>query len=84
MDAHGTCGFTSVFVGIETPTPAALIASKKKQNVRKDDLTILSMPYKHSRRRDSRSWEDSSLILMAIMPDALETHIRFIQSRHRD
>jgi hypothetical protein len=24
-------------VGIETPTPAALIATKKKQNVRKDD-----------------------------------------------
>ncbi len=37
MEAMIQAGFTSVFVGIETPTPAALIATKKKQNVRKDD-----------------------------------------------
>jgi radical SAM superfamily enzyme YgiQ (UPF0313 family) len=30
MDAMIQAGFTSVFVGIETPTPAALIATKKK------------------------------------------------------
>ena len=46
MDAMIQAGFTSVFVGIETPTPAALIATKKKQNVSKETLTILSMPYK--------------------------------------
>ena len=37
MDTMIQAGFTSVFVGIETPTPAALIATKKKQNVGKTD-----------------------------------------------
>ncbi len=37
MDAMVAAGFTSVFVGIETPTPEALIATKKKQNVGKHD-----------------------------------------------
>ena len=37
MDAMVAAGFTSVFVGIETPTPEALITTKKKQNVDKND-----------------------------------------------
>jgi hypothetical protein len=37
MEAMRQAGFTSVFVGIETPTAAALLATKKKQNVRTDD-----------------------------------------------
>jgi radical SAM superfamily enzyme YgiQ (UPF0313 family) len=37
MEAMIQAGFTSVFVGIETPTPAALLATKKKQNVCPDD-----------------------------------------------
>ncbi|MEK7075075.1 MAG: DUF4070 domain-containing protein [Patescibacteria group bacterium] len=37
MDAMIAAGFTSVFVGIETPTPEALIVTKKKQNVDKAD-----------------------------------------------
>lgn len=37
MDAMVQAGFTSVFVGIETPTPEALITTKKKQNIGKND-----------------------------------------------
>ena len=37
MDAMVAAGFNKVFVGIETPTPEALIVTKKKQNVGKTD-----------------------------------------------
>ena len=37
MEKMVQAGFTSVFVGIETPTPQALITTKKKQNVDKSD-----------------------------------------------
>ena len=40
MESMMQAGFTSVFVGIETPTPAALLATKKPQNVCKDDPTL--------------------------------------------
>lgn len=37
MDAMVAASFTSVFVGIETPTANALIITKKKQNIDKSD-----------------------------------------------
>ena len=75
MDAMMHAGFTSSFVGIETPTPAALIATKRNRTCAKKTLTILSMPYKHSRERlrghGGLSSSDGDT------PDAL-IHIRFI------
>ena len=41
MEAMVEAGFDAVFLGIETPTPEALIKTKKPQNVSKDDKNFL-------------------------------------------
>jgi Domain of unknown function (DUF4070)/Radical SAM superfamily len=79
MDAMIQAGFTSVFVGIETPTPAALIATKKKQNVRKDDPDY---PLHAVQTLQEKGFEVMGGFILGLdgdTPDAFDTHIRFIQ-----
>jgi radical SAM superfamily enzyme YgiQ (UPF0313 family) len=79
MDAMVQAGFTSVFVGIETPTPAALIATKKKQNVRKDDPDY---PLHAVQILQEKGFEVMGGFILGLdgdTPDAFDTHIRFIQ-----
>ena len=72
-------GFSSVFVGIETPTPAALIATKKKQNVRKDDPEY---PLHAIQTLQGKGFEVMGGFILGLdgdTPDAFDIHIRFIQ-----
>ena len=79
MEAMAQAGFTSVFVGIETPTPAALIATKKKQNVRKDDPEY---PLHAVHTLQAKGFEVMGGFILGLdgeTPEAFDTHIRFIQ-----
>ena len=79
MEAMVQAGFTSVFVGIETPTPAALIATKKKQNVRKDDPEY---PLHAVHTLQAKGFEVLGGFILGLdgdTPAVFDTHIRFIQ-----
>jgi radical SAM superfamily enzyme YgiQ (UPF0313 family) len=79
MDAMRQAGFTSVFVGIETPSPVALIATKKKQNVRKDDPHY---PLHAVHRLQAKGFEVMGGFILGLdgdTPEAFDTHIEFIQ-----
>ena len=79
MEAMVQAGFTSVFVGIETPTPAALIATKKKQNVRKDDPEY---PLHAVHTLQEKGFEVMGGFILGLdgdTPEAFDLHIRFIQ-----
>jgi len=79
MDAMVQAGFTSVFVGIETPTPAALIATKKKQNVSKEDPDY---PLHAVQTLQAKGFEVMGGFILGLdgdTPEAFDTHIRFIQ-----
>jgi len=79
MDAMIQAGFTSVFVGIETPTPAALITTKKPQNVRQDDPDY---PLHAVHTLQGKGFEVMGGFILGLdgdTPDAFDTHIRFIQ-----
>lgn len=79
MEAMIQAGFTSVFVGIETPTPAALIATKKKQNVRQDDPEY---PLHAVQTLQAKGFEVMGGFILGLdgeTPDAFDTHISFIQ-----
>ena len=79
MDAMVQAGFTSVFVGIETPTPAALIATKKKQNVSKEDPDYSLHAVQTLQAKGFEVMGGFILGLDGDTPDAFDTHIRFIQ-----
>jgi radical SAM superfamily enzyme YgiQ (UPF0313 family) len=79
MDAMVQAGFTSVFVGIETPTAAALVATKKKQNVRQDDPEY---PLHAVQTLQAKGFEVMGGFILGLdgdTPDAFDAHIRFIQ-----
>jgi hypothetical protein len=79
MEAMRQAGFTSVFVGIETPTAAALIATKKKQNVRKDDPEY---PLHAVHTLQAKGFEVMGGFILGLdgeTPEAFDTHIKFIQ-----
>ena len=79
MDAMVQAGFSSVFVGIETPTPAALITTKKKQNVRKDDPEY-SLHAIHTLQ--GKGFEVLGGFILGLdgeTPEVFDLHIRFIQ-----
>jgi radical SAM superfamily enzyme YgiQ (UPF0313 family) len=79
MEAMVQAGFTSVFVGIETPTPAALITTKKKQNVRKDDPEY---PLHAVHTLQAKGFEVMGGFILGLDGDTSEVfdlHIRFIQ-----
>ncbi len=79
MDAMIQAGFTSVFVGIETPTPAALVATKKPQNVRKDDPEY---PLHAVHTLQAKGFEVMGGFILGLdgePPEVFDLHIRFIQ-----
>ena len=79
MDAMIQAGFTSVFVGIETPTPAALLATKKPQNVSKADPEY---PLHAVHTLQAKGFEVMGGFILGLdgdTPEAFDTHIRFIQ-----
>jgi radical SAM superfamily enzyme YgiQ (UPF0313 family) len=79
MEAMVQAGFTSVFVGIETPTPAALIATKKKQNVRKDDPEY---PLQAVHTLQEKGFEVMGGFILGLdgeTPEVFDLYIRFIQ-----
>ena len=79
METMVQAGFTSVFVGIETPTPAALIATKKKQNVRKDDPEY---PLHAVHTLQEKGFEVMGGFILGLdgeTPEVFDLHIEFIQ-----
>jgi radical SAM superfamily enzyme YgiQ (UPF0313 family) len=79
MEAMIQAGFTSVFVGIETPTPAALITTKKKQNVRKDDPEY---PLHAVHTLQAKGFEVMGGFILGLdgeTPEVFDLHIEFIQ-----
>ena len=79
MEAMVQAGFTSVFVGIETPTPAALLATKKPQNVRKADPEY---PLHAMQTLQAKGFEVMGGFILGLdgeTPEAFDLHIRFIQ-----
>ena len=79
MDAMIEAGFTSIFVGIETPTPEALIATKKKQNVRKEDPDY---PLHAVHTLQHKGFEVMGGFILGLdgdTPEVFDLHIRFIQ-----
>ena len=54
MDIMIEAGFSAVFLGIETPTPEALIKMKKPQNVRKDEDDFLLHAVRTIQRKGMR------------------------------
>lgn len=79
MDAMVAAGFTSVFVGIETPTPEALIATKKKQNVDKTDPEYPLHAVLAIQRKGMEVMGGFILGLDGDKPDVFDLHIDFIQ-----
>jgi radical SAM superfamily enzyme YgiQ (UPF0313 family) len=79
MEAMIQAGFTSVFVGIETPTPAALLATKKPQNVSKADPDY---PLHAIHTLQAKGFEVMGGFILGLDGDtseAFDTHITFIQ-----
>ena len=79
MEAMIQAGFTSVFVGIETPTPAALLTTKKKQNVRKDDPEY---PLHAMQTLQEKGFEVMGGFILGLdgePPEVFDLHIKFIQ-----
>ena len=79
MEAMIQAGFTSVFVGVETPTAAALIATKKPQNVRKDDPEY---PLHAVHTLQAKGFEVMGGFILGLdgeTPEVFDTHIQFIQ-----
>ena len=79
MDAMIQSGFTAVFVGIETPTAAALMTTKKKQNVDKDDPEY---PLHAVQILQAKGFEVMGGFILGLdgdKEDAFDAHIKFIQ-----
>lgn len=79
MESMIQAGFTSVFVGIETPTPAALIATKKPQNVDKADPEY---PLHAVHTLQAKGFEVMGGFILGLdgeTPEAFDLHIQFIQ-----
>lgn len=79
MDAMIEAGFTSIFVGIETPTAAALITTKKKQNVKKDDPEYSLHAILTLQQKGFQIMGGFILGLDGETPDVFDLHIAFIQ-----
>jgi len=72
-------GFTSVFVGIETPTPEALIVTKKKQNIDKNDPYYL-LHAVHTLQKNGLEVMGGFIIgLDGDLPNVFDLHIEFIK-----
>ncbi|MBI4225158.1 MAG: B12-binding domain-containing radical SAM protein [Candidatus Sungbacteria bacterium] len=79
MEGMVEAGFTSVFVGIETPTPAALLMTKKGQNV---DRTDPEYPLHAVQTLQSKGLEVTAGFILGLdndTSDAFDLHIKFIE-----
>jgi radical SAM superfamily enzyme YgiQ (UPF0313 family) len=79
MEAMSAAGFTAVFVGIETPTPAALLATHKPQNVSKDDPEY---PLHAVQTLQAKGFEVMGGFILGLdgePPEVFDLHIQFIQ-----
>lgn len=79
MDSMIQAGFTSVFVGIETPTAAALVATKKPQNVDKEDPEY---PLHAVHTLQAKGFEVMGGFILGLdgePPEVFDLHIQFIQ-----
>lgn len=80
MDAMVAAGFTAVFVGIETPTPEALVITKKKQNVGKTDPEYPLHAVQTLQHKGLEVLGGFILGLDGDKPDAFDAHIQFIRA----
>ncbi|MBI3442888.1 MAG: B12-binding domain-containing radical SAM protein [Candidatus Sungbacteria bacterium] len=79
MDAMIRAGFTSVFVGIETPTPEALKITKKPQNVSADDPEFALHAIRTLQKKGFIVSGGFILGLDGETPKVFDLHIEFIQ-----
>lgn len=79
METMVAAGFTSVFVGIETPTPDALIITKKKQNVDKTDPEYPLHAVHTIQKKGMEVMAGFILGLDGDKSDVFDIHIDFIQ-----
>ena len=80
MKAMVAAGFTSVFIGIETPTAEALITTKKKQNVGKNDPQY---PLHAVQKIQSEGMDVMGGFILGLdgePPNVFDLHIQFIQA----
>ena len=80
MDVMVEAGFNSVFVGIETPNPKALLKMKKPQNVDKRDKNYLLNSVRILQRKGMQVMGGFILGLDGDDEDVFDLQIDFIQS----
>ena len=79
MDAMIDSGFTTVFLGIETPNPEALLKTKKKQNTRAGEEHYLMNAVRGIQRKGMEVMGGFILGLDGDSEDAFDSQIEFIQ-----
>ena len=79
MDAMIDSGFTTVFLGIETPNPDALLNTKKKQNVRTREEHYLMNAVRTIQQKGMEVMGGFILGLDGDSEDAFDTQIEFVQ-----
>ncbi len=79
MEAMGEAGFDTVFVGIETPTPKALLKTKKPQNVSAGEENFLLNAVRRIQRRGMQVQAGFILGLDGDGEDVFDAQIEFIQ-----
>jgi len=79
MDAMIDSGFTTVFLGIETPNPEALLKTKKKQNTRTGEENYLMNAVRTIQQKGMEVMGGFILGLDGDNEDAFDSQIEFIQ-----
>ncbi len=79
MDAMIDAGFGTVFLGIETPNPEALLKTKKKQNTRKGEERYLINAVRKIQEKGMEVMGGFILGLDGDSEDAFDAQIQFIQ-----
>jgi len=79
MDAMIDSGFSSVFLGIETPNPEALLKTKKKQNTRTGEEHYLLNAVRTIQQKGMEVMGGFILGLDGDSEDAFDSQIEFIQ-----
>jgi radical SAM superfamily enzyme YgiQ (UPF0313 family) len=79
MDAMIDSGFSSVFLGIETPNPEALLKTKKKQNTRTGEEHYLINAVRTIQQKGMEVMGGFILGLDGDNEDAFDSQIEFIQ-----
>ncbi len=79
MEAMREAGFDTVFVGIETPTPEALLTTRKPQNVSEGEENFLLNAVRRIQRRGMQVQAGFILGLDGDGEDVFDAQIEFIQ-----